>query len=111
MKTFKKGDKVKVLSGVTYGNPTGEGVFDRAYTGYSSIRMNNGNIYNVGNGEFKLLNDEANQAFIARFLNTEGQQLFADGYLEVDMEPSEKMEAEMKIVAVETFLKEYKAKN
>ncbi len=110
MKTFKKGDKVKVLSGATYGNPVGNGEFERAYTGYSSIRMNGG-IYNVGNTDFKLLNDEANQAFIARFLNTEGQQLFVDGYLEVDMEPSEKMEAEMKIVAVETFLKEYKAKN
>lgn len=111
MKNFKKGDKVKI-TGTAHGNPLfGTGTITTMYSGYASIKPDDGSgNWNVGFGDFELLDKEAMLTFASKFLTKDAIKLMKDGYLDVDISASSKMKAEMEALAVDNFIKDYKTK-
>jgi hypothetical protein len=110
MDKFKLGDKVR-----STGNRSGNPKFDEALIiskrdakNWNILIKNQASSNWAHEDDLELIDNTEMVNFAKRFLNAEGHALLDDGFIEVTIKPSAKMEAEMKRFAVESFLKDYK---
>jgi hypothetical protein len=108
MATFKKGQKVSAEAGQAGNAKIDKGVIISCGSGNSCTVSDclDGRSWTVRKTDLRHRDVEKTIAFVSRFLTPQGRQLMLDGYLDVEIEATEKMREELETFATDSFLAE-----